>query len=75
MRKYDWLLPERGAENSVGGLNLLTLRRHAAKVALVQRGVEASFQRRVDVGQSHQVLSFLKEQTHRGVLARKTVDY
>lgn len=54
------MLPERCAENSVGRLDRLLLRCHSAEVALVQRCVEASFQRRVDVGQSHQVLSFLK---------------
>lgn len=54
------MLPERCAENSVGRLDRLLLRCHSAEVALVQRCVEASFQRRVDVGQSHQVLGFLK---------------
>lgn len=60
------LLPERCAENSVGCLYLLPLRSHSAEVALVQRSVEASLQRSVDVGQSHQVLGFLEIQTNTG---------
>lgn len=55
-------LPDWRAEDSVGRLYQLFLRSHATEVALVQRRVEASFQRRVDVGQSHQVLSFLETQ-------------
>ena len=58
------MLPERGAEYSVGCLYLLALRCHSAEVALVKRGVESSLQRGVDVGQSHQVLCFLIKNTN-----------
>lgn len=54
------VLPDWRAEDSVGRLDQLLLRSHAAKVALVQRRVETTFKRRVDVGQRHQVLSFLQ---------------
>jgi len=53
-------LPERRGDDGVGRLHLLPLRRHAAEVAVLQRRVEAALQRRVDVGQSHQVLGFLR---------------
>lgn len=59
IRLFLLSLPERGAEHSVGCLYLLALRCHSTEVTLVQRGVEASLQRSVDVGQSHQVLRFL----------------
>lgn len=59
-RRAAAVLPDWRAEDSVGRLDQLLLRSHTAKVALVQRRVEASFQRRVDVGQRHQVLSFLQ---------------
>lgn len=52
-------LPEGGAEHGVGGLHLLPLGRHAAEIALVQRRVQAALQWGVDVGQRHQILSFL----------------
>lgn len=61
------VLPDWRAEDSVGRLDQLLLRGHAAEVALVQRRVETSFQRCVDVGQRHQVLSFLQtENDQRG---------
>lgn len=60
------MLPEWGTEYSVGCLYLLALRCHSAEVALVQWGVEASLQRSVDVGQSHQVLCLLKKYKHTG---------
>lgn len=65
MHRWDVgkVLPERGTENGVGRLDLLPLRRHAAEVALMQRRVEAPLQRGVNVGQSHQVLGFLKVHT------------
>lgn len=53
-------LPDWRADYGVGRLDLLLLRCHATEVALLQRRVEASLQRRVDVGQRHQVLSFLE---------------
>lgn len=53
-------LPDWRADYGVGRLDLLLLRGHATEVALLQRRVEASLQRRVDVGQRHQVLSFLE---------------
>ena len=59
------MLPEGCGEDGVGSLRLCFLRRHSAEVALVQRGVQASLQRGVDVRQSHQVLGFLKTHTHK----------
>lgn len=64
------MLPEWGTENSVGRLYLLALRRHATEVALLQGSVEASLQRSVDVGQSHQILGFLEE-TQRYVIEKQ----
>lgn len=55
------MLPERRAEDRVGRLDLLPLGRHSAEVAFVQRRVEPPLQRGVNVGQSHQVLGFLRQ--------------
>lgn len=54
------VLPKWRAEDRVGGLDLLPLGSHSAEVALMQRSVETSLQGCVNVGQSHQVLGFLK---------------